>query len=316
MSDEETQPQPKPEPSRLARANPTMVDGLCVNALDVCPKIYPKSSIMISVISRHKIEGDCMAGREEESLKDGISWVDIAVRVAERVNFVSHGEKRDAYADLAKEYDLSPNHLRRLVRALTFTTELARQDLELSKALQRVSFKAAEIIDRWYATNPIEAVAAGRRFVKGGMSVRMLSAAASGEGDAKPAALSARGKPEQTSYYDAAVAKALHAIGREVERTDPMRQMAFLSDVDRVVREVGGSRQWALFVIGPNLGAGSYQARRELDLGRACALASLSITPVFAMPAEASPQEFRRVLDAFGQRDALIVELALALRYC
>lgn len=242
-------------------------------------------------------------------------WVDIAVEAAQRVNFASHGEKQGVYEELSGEHDLSVNHIRRMVRALTFTTEIEARHHELAQALRTVTYKAAEIIDRWYGKDPATAVAAAKRFVSGGVSLTQLAAEANGEIVPAPPANIDQSKLDLASFREAAWKKSLAAIGCEVEPAARPAPLHHLSDIDRIVQDRAGLRRWGLIIVPPGLAPNTYRARQELDLGRALALRQLGIMPVFALPTEASPADFRQVLQAFDISAATVVELSIVVAY-
>ena len=243
------------------------------------------------------------------------SWVNIAAEAAERVNYVSYGEKQNAYNEIGAEYDLSPNHVRRMVRALTFTVEIEPKHRELAKALRTVTFKAAEIIDRWFGRDPVAAVAAAKRFVAGGLSLKALTAEANGEVAPLTHAKIDQSGLDLASFREAAWKKSLAAIGCEVEEAARPEPLRHLSNIDRIVQNRDGLRRWGLIIVPPGLAASAYRARQELDLGRALALQQLGITPIFALPAEAAPADFRQMLEAFGVGAAIVAELSVMMTY-
>lgn len=252
---------------------------------------------------------------QEQEPAEAMPWVDIAVEAAQRINFASHGERQGVYEELSGEYKLSANHIRRMVRALTFTVEIEPKHRELAQALRAVSFKAAEITDRWYHKDPAAAVAAAKRFVTGELSLRLLAAEANGEiVSATPTKID-QSRLDLSSFREAAWKKALATIGCEVELAAHPAPIQHLSEIDRIIQDRAGQRRWGLIIVPPGLAPSSYRARRELDLGRALALQRFDITPIFALPAEASPAEFRQVLEAFDLSTATVIELSIVMAY-
>ncbi|MDP3601134.1 MAG: hypothetical protein Q8R85_08235 [Bosea sp. (in: a-proteobacteria)] len=241
-------------------------------------------------------------------------WVAIAAEALQRVNFVSHGEKRAMLSDIAKERNLSENHVRRMMRSLTFTVEIEPRHREVARALRTVTFKVAELIDRWYRRDEKAAIDAAESYVSGRLSYRGLFAVYEGK------TLEDRGSKQADgldlpSYRDAALSKVRSMIGLDLEEAQRPDAMTLLSDVDHFLQEKKGSKRWAIMIVLPGLSSNLYRARRELDLGRALALHQLNVTPVFVLPDESAPREFERVLEAFHINFALVVSLGIRKSY-
>lgn len=242
-------------------------------------------------------------------------WVDIAAEAAQRVNFVAYGEKQDAYDEIGREYDLSPNHIRRMVRALTFTVEISPKHPKLAEALRSRTFKAAEIIDRWHARDPAAAIAGAERFVAGDLTLKRLDSEAAGEKVAPAVVKIDSSRLDLTAFREAAWRKLRATIGCELTPADDIEALAHLSAIDGIVKGRGKSKQWGLIIVEPGLTMRAYLERREVDLGRALALKAVDISPAFAIPVEANPGEFRDVLKAFGQSDVIVLEIGIVAAY-
>jgi hypothetical protein len=242
-------------------------------------------------------------------------WVDIAAEAAQHVNFVAHGEKQNAYIEIGREYDLSPNHIRRMVRALTFTVEISPKHPKLAEALRCRTFKAAEIIDRWHARDPAAAIAGAERFVAGDFTLKRLDTVAAGEKAAPAAFKIDSSRLDLAAFRKAAWKKLETTVGYELTPADDIEALAHLSAIDGIVKGRGKSKRWALIIVEPGLTMRAYLERREVDLGRALALKALAIRPAFAIPVEANPGEFRDVLKAFGQSDVIVLEIGIVAAY-
>lgn len=242
-------------------------------------------------------------------------WVEIAAEAAQRVNFVAHGEKQNAYIDIGSEYGLSPNHIRRMVRALKFTVEISPKHPKLAEALRSRTFKAAEIIDRWHARDPAAAIAGAERYVSGELTLKCLDSEAAGEQVAPTVVKIDRSRLDLTAFREAAWKKLRATIGCELTPAEDIEALAHLSAISGIVKGQGKSKLWALIIVEPGLTMGTYLERREVDLGRALALKQLEISPAFAIPVEANPGEFRDVLKAFGQSDVIVLEIGIVAAY-
>lgn len=245
---------------------------------------------------------------------DDPKWVSIAAAALQRVNYVPHGSKGDALADVAAEYDLSQNHIRRMMRALQFTTELSPTYPELAQALRSVTFKTAELIDRWYQHDPAAAIDAGERYVSRRLSFRALLEEYSGKRSRLPITDDSVSL-DLDAFRATALRKAKQLIGIEVDEGERPNELKHLTGVDYFLQERIGQRRWAVIIVLPGQAPALYRARRELDLGRALALRQLKIAPIFVLPESALPDDFKEFLDLFYAEFALVAVVKVRPTY-
>ena len=229
---------------------------------------------------------------------DHPKWVTIAAEALQRVNYAPHGEKKYALQSVVDEYGPTANHIRRMMRALAFTMELAPSHPELAQALRGVTFKTAELVDRWYRRDPAAAIDAAERYVSRRLSFRALLAEYSGEAS-RPRNGTEDAGLDLDSFRAVALRHARKLIGVEVDEAERPRALKHLTGIDHLLQERAGLKRWAVMIVLPDQAPALYRSRRELDLGRALALRQVKIEPIFVLPQAALPDDFKELLTLF-----------------
>ncbi|HEV2510344.1 hypothetical protein [Bosea sp. (in: a-proteobacteria)] len=229
---------------------------------------------------------------------DHPKWVAIAAEALQRVNYAPHGKKNAALQSVVNEYGPTANHIRRMMRALTFTLELSPTHPELAQALRGVTFKTAELVDRWYRRDPVAAIDAAERYVSRRLSFRALLAEYAGEA-LRPVSGADDPGLDLDSFRAVALRHARHLIGVEVDEGERPKELKHLTGIDHLLQERTGLKRWAVIIVLPDQAPALYRARRELDLGRALALRQVKIEPIIVMPQAAHPDVFKELLTSF-----------------
>jgi len=152
-------------------------------------------------------------------------------------------------AKLNVVHGVHPAHIRRAAKAAAFLKAMRQEDVSLAKALEKQSYQAVEVLERWYRKDSRGARRAARRLLNGDYSIASLTKDQQSRtqfeidlDDEKEEALT-------DAFGELAMRSAFSAIGSEVRPIAKRPAALGLGSlVDHLVADES-NRVWAIFAL-------------------------------------------------------------------
>ncbi|AMJ59973.1 hypothetical protein [Bosea sp. PAMC 26642] len=237
-------------------------------------------------------------------------WFALAEEALAALAGVQQKRRGKILEDLSSRFGPHPTHIRRAAKAGAFLRVLASSEPILAKALQKQSFQAVEIIERWYRSDTRGARRAARRLLNGDYSIASLAADQRNRTVLQVDLDDALDEQLVASFSRQASQLAHKILGplSNVQARPPGLGLGSL--VDQIVRD-DGDKAYAIFLAERLTSASELAIRDSLLIGDILKCIALNITPVIAHDKDRNMGPLRDMFRSFGIAETKAVFVAV-----